>query len=619
MPKVLLQLNNIYKSYGAQVILDDASTSFLENQKIGVIGRNGAGKSTMCKIITGHEEADGGTVAKSQELRLSYLEQHDPYRMEETVMEFLLRYTGKEEWQCGKMAGKFQMKGALLTTPIGALSGGYRTRVKLTSMLLADPNFLILDEPTNYLDLKTLILLEDFLQEYEGAFLIVSHDREFLKKTCEHTLEVENGQMTLYPGTVAEYLVFKEEQKNQALSTNKNIEAKKKQLQEFVDRFRAKASKASQAKSKMKQIEKLKTIDVDHPLSNVHIRIPQVERRNGIAVRCEDLAIGYPEKLVASRINLEIQQGSHVAVLGDNGQGKTTFLRTLAEDLTPKAGDYRWGHNLKIGYYAQHVFSTLHPDQDVYTALAEKAAPGVTRQEILNLAGSFLFKGDDVKKKTGVLSGGERARVCLAGILLSKCQVILLDEPTNHLDFETVEALGRALKSFSGTLFFISHDRTFVNLVATEIIEVGGGRVVRYPGTYEDYVYHLENRLHQEVHNDLPIDETLGIQNPTPSEAKPKENTQALLFQKKKNLEAEKRKLTTRLKKVEELLEAYKEERAITEKEFAEEPTSWTPLRNKRLVALIQMIETEEKNWLEIIEKMEATETELASVQGTGH
>jgi ATP-binding cassette subfamily F protein 3 len=497
--KVLLQLNDIHKSYGARVILEDATASFLENQKIGVIGRNGAGKSTLCKIITGHEEADGGDLVRSSELRLSYLEQHDPYKLDETVMGFLMRYTHKEEWQCGKVAGRFQLKNELLNTPIGSLSGGYRTRVKLASMLLADPNFLILDEPTNYLDLKTLILLEEFLQDYDGGFLIVSHDREFLKKTCHHTLEVENGSCMLYPGSVEEYLIFKEEQKEQALSYNKNIEAKQKQLQIFVDRFRAKASKASQAKSKMKQIEKLKTIEVGHPLGNVHIRIPVVERKNGIAFTCDGLAIGYPEKLVANKINLEIHQGARVAVLGDNGQGKTTFLRTLAGDLPLKAGKFRWGHALKIGYYAQHVFTAIDPDTDVYTHLSNMAANGVTSQEILNLAGSFLFKGNDVRKKASVLSGGERARLCLAGLLLTKSQVLLFDEPTNHLDFETVEALGRALKEFSGTLFFISHDRTFVNLVASEIVEVNNGMVRRYPGTYEDYVYHLEKTLKHEL------------------------------------------------------------------------------------------------------------------------
>jgi len=497
--KVLLQLNGIRKSYGAHVILDDLTASFSENQKIGVIGRNGSGKSTLCKIITGHEEEDSGTVSKSSSLRLSYLEQQDPYSLEETVMEFLHRYSGKEEWECGKIAGRFQLKYEMLETKIGALSGGYRTRVKLTSMLLADPNFLILDEPTNYLDLKTLILLEEFLRDYRGGFLIVSHDREFLKKTCEDTLEIENGGCTLYPGTVEEYLIFKEERKEQTISYNKNVETKQKQLQLFVDRFRAKASKATQAKSKMKQIEKMKTIEVGHPLSNVRIKIPSVQRKHGLALRCKNLTIGYPENKVAEGIVVEVDQGSHVAVLGNNGQGKTTFLRTIAGDLAVKEGGYSWGYNMKIGYYAQHVFSRLSSEIDVYTYLSNAADRSVSHQEILNLAGSFLFKGNDVKKKFSVLSGGERARACLAGVLLEKNHALLLDEPTNHLDFETVEVLGRALKSFVGTLFFISHDRTFVNLVATKIVEVKDGSVRLYPGKYEEYVYHLETTVRAEL------------------------------------------------------------------------------------------------------------------------
>jgi ATP-binding cassette, subfamily F, member 3 len=601
--KVLLQVSGLHKSFGPVVILDDATVSFCENQKIGVIGRNGAGKSTLCKIITGHEEADAGEVNKSTDLRLSYLEQHDPFKMDETVIEFLMRYSGKEDWECGKVAGKFQLKNKILNTKIGGLSGGYRTRVKLTSMLLRDPNFLILDEPTNYLDLKTLILLENFLQDYDGAFLIVSHDREFLKKTCEHTLEIENGNATLYPGTVEEYLIFKEEQKEQALSSNKNIEAKKKQLQEFVDRFRAKASKASQAKSKMKQIEKLKTIEVGHPLSNVHIRIPAVERRNGIALRCNDLVIGYPEKRVADRINIEIHQGQHVAVLGDNGQGKTTFLRTLAEDLTPLGGEFKWGYGLKIAYYAQHVFSTLHPENDVFTHMYSMAAPDVTRQEILNLAGSFLFKGDDVKKKVSVLSGGERARLCLAGLLLTKSQVLLLDEPTNHLDFETVEALGKALKTFAGTLFFISHDRTFVNLVATEIIEVNNGAVVRYPGNYEDYVYHLENNVTEELEADIKND-AKGSKGQERG-AKSEKGSAKSSYHLKKEMESEKRKLNTRIKKAEEQLKLYKQEKEAINEEFLKSAEAWSAERNARFELLGQLIEKEEQAWLELQQQAE--------------
>lgn len=592
---MLLQLSQLHKNYGARVILDDATASFGEGQKIGVIGRNGAGKSTLCKIITGHEEADGGTVAKSADLRLSYLEQHDPYKLEETVMGFLMRYTGKEEWQCGKIAGRFQLKNAILETKIGALSGGYRTRVKLTSMLLTEPNFLILDEPTNYLDLKTLILLEEFLQDYAGGFLIVSHDREFLRKTCDHTLEIENGGCTLYPGSVEEYLIFKEEQKEQALSYNKNIEAKQKQLQEFVDRFRAKASKASQAKSKMKQIEKLKTIEVGHPLTNVHIRIPAVDKRNGIALRCDDLAIGYPEKLVADKINIEIIQGSHVAVLGDNGQGKTTFLRTLAEDLTKKSGNFKWGHNLKIAYYAQHVFTSLRPDLTVYEHLSSVADPSVIRQEILNLAGSFLFKGDDVDKKVSVLSGGERARLCLAGLLLTKSQVLLLDEPTNHLDFETVEALGRALKSFAGTIFFISHDRTFVNLVATQIIEVNNGSVKLYPGVYEDYVYHLENILKEELN-----ESAVASSKETKTQGKSKSD-----YHLKKEMESEKRKLNTKIKKMDEQIQLYKKERDAIHEEFMRDADAWSQEKQARHDELEFLIQSEETKWLELSQRIE--------------
>ena len=598
--KVLLQVSELYKSYGAQVILDGATASFNENQKVGMIGRNGAGKSTLCKILTGHEEADSGTIAKSADLRLSYLEQHDPYSMDETVMQFLMRYSEKEEWQCGKIAARFQLKHQLLETRIGALSGGYRTRVKLAAMLLREPNFLILDEPTNYLDLKTLILLEEFLQDYDGGFLIVSHDREFLKKTCEDTLEVEKGVCTLFPGSVEDYLLFKEEQKEQALSFNKNIEAKQKQLQFFVDRFGAKASKASQAKSKMKQIEKLKTktIDVGHALSNVHIRIPQVERKNAFALRCEELSIGYPEKLVAGRIYMEIDQGSHVAVLGDNGQGKTTFLRTLAEDLQPKGGKFRWGHGLKIAYYAQHVFASLRPDHTVYEHLSSVAAHSVTRQEILNLAGSFLFKGDDVEKRIEVLSGGERARACLAGLLLTKSQVLLLDEPTNHLDFETVEALGSALKGYAGTVFFISHDRTFVNLVATQIVEVQNGSVRLYPGNYEDYVYHLEKTLRDELNEDVERPK------PAAAPAKPKTDYHAM-----KEKESNKRKLATRIQKSADRIAEYTKERDAIQADFMADVSHWSRERNERLEQLIGLISKEEEDWIKLTQELEKLQT----------
>lgn len=498
----LIEVKDLHKHYGNRALFDGAEVTICEDQRIAVIGRNGAGKSTLCRILTGEEEADRIKLWMAPELRLAYLQQHDPYTLDEIVLGFLKRHTGKPEWECAKLAARFGLKGPFLDAPIGSLSGGYRTRVKLTAMLLADPNFIILDEPTNYLDLRTLILLERFLTDYQGGYIIVSHDREFLRRTCESTLEIENGAMTLYPGSVEEYLEFKEDKREQAEATNRNIEAKQKQLQRFIDRFKAKASKATQAKSKLKQLQKLKTIEIDHPMKNVRIRIPEVPRRQGVALRCTELAIGYPERTIAKGIDLEIPQGSRVAVLGDNGQGKTTFLRTIAGDLEPKGGSFRWGHMLETGYYAQHVYATLDPTLTVRQYLQRRADHEVKDQQILDMAGSFLFGGADVDKRIGVLSGGERARMVLAGLLLERKPVLLLDEPSNHLDFETVEALGEALKSYQGTLFFVSHDRTFVHLVATEILEIHDGKVIRYPGTYDEYVWRIQKRAEEEERED---------------------------------------------------------------------------------------------------------------------
>ena len=587
---VLLQVHQISKSYGSQIILEDATTSFSRHQKIGMIGRNGAGKSTLCRIITGEEEMDSGRVTRNAELRLSYLEQHDSFKLDETVIEFLARKSGKEEWQCGEVAGRFQLKGDLLYTNIGSLAGGYRTRVKLTAMLLNDPNFLILDEPTNYLDLSTLVLLENFLQDFKGGFLIVSHDREFLKRTCSSTLEAENGHLTFYPGEIETYFEFKEEQFQQKLAYNKGVEAKKKQLQDFVDRFKAKASTATRAKSKMKQIEKLQTIEIEHPMGTVNIRIPPVEKKGGVALFCEDLVIGYPGKEVARGIQFDIDRGSHVAVLGDNGQGKTTFLRTLATDLQTLGGSFRWGTALKVAYYAQHVFSTLRPDDEVYSHLSRLAAPGVLQQDILDLAGSFLFKGQDVKKKVSVLSGGERARLCLAGLLLTKSQVLLLDEPTNHLDFETVEALAGALKTYEGTVFFISHDRTFVNLIATHILEVKDGRVKRYPGTYEDYVYHLEKRTAEE----------LAADGYGPREKKKKTGPAVS----KSEIQATRHKIQEAEKKIEKL----KKEQDALLVQCAADPQNIRREHKDRLDELTELLAEAEEDWLDLQEVLEEME-----------
>lgn len=496
---MLIQVKDVEVHYGPRVILDKATCTFGYNEKIAVIGRNGAGKSTLCKLIIGEESPDRGSVKLGSDLRLSYLEQKDPFEPDETVLEFLMRYSGKQEWECGKISVRFGLNQDFLWLPISALSGGYQMRVKLTAMLLRDPNFLILDEPTNYLDLNTLLFLERFLVTFNGSFLIVSHDREFLKKTCSYTVEVENGKVVLHKEGLEDYLAYKEEQLQHAMSFNKNVERQKKHLQSFVDRFGSKASKAASAQSKRKQIDKLATIDIDRPMSNVRIKMPAISVKKGQALQTKSLVIGYGDKRVAGGINVHANKGQHIAILGDNGQGKSTFLKTIAGELPPISGTYEWGHGVKVGYYAQHVFKELHDNDTVLSSLEQMADSSTPRQTVLDMAGSFLFGGDDVRKKVSVLSGGERARLCLAGLLLSQCDVLLLDEPTNHLDFDTVEALAGALATYSGTVLFISHDRTFVNTLATAIYEVKDGGIRLYPGTYEEYVYHLQTAVEAEL------------------------------------------------------------------------------------------------------------------------
>jgi ATP-binding cassette, subfamily F, member 3 len=504
--KLLLQISSLHKAYGDKIIFDDANVSIVENLKVGVIGRNGAGKSTLFKMIMDLEEPDAGEIIKTSELKLGYIPQVDPFDPSETIIGFLTRYTHREEWECAIMAGKFQLKGEMLNKPISALSGGYQMRVKLTSTLLFEPNLLLLDEPTNYLDLSTLILLENFLKTFKGGFLCITHDREFLKKTCLQTMEVDQGQIVFHPESLEDYLEFKAEHEALAESVNKNIEKKQKQLQTFVDRFGAKASMAKSAQSKAKAIDRMesKKITINTAMATVRMWIPNVVNRGGTALEINKMDIGYPGRTVATNINLMFDKGKKIAILGDNGQGKSTLLKTIAGHLDELGGAMKWSSGLKIGYYAQHVNLALNPDDTVQAYLKAKKANGIPDDAVLRVMSNFLFKKNDALKPIGVLSGGEKARLCLAGMFLSNVDVLLLDEPTNHLDFETVEAMGQALGEFNGTVMVVSHDRTFVNLLANEIWEVRDGTVKVVLGTYEDYVWAKEQEVANENQSTKP-------------------------------------------------------------------------------------------------------------------
>jgi ATP-binding cassette subfamily F protein 3 len=492
---VVLQINDAHKRYGDQDLLDGASCALADDQKVGLIGRNGAGKSTLCRILLGDEELDAGEVVRSRKLRLGYLRQHDPFVAGETVREFLIRDSGQPDWRCGEVAWEFQFPDAVLDRPIRELSGGWQTRAKLAALLLHDPNMLILDEPTNFLDLRTQMLLEHFLQHFDAGCLVVSHDREFLKKTCTHTLEISRGQLTLFPGNVESYLANVEERREHDRRVNATTLSKRRQLETFIARNRAKASKASQARNKAKQLDRLQLIEIEGAEAEIRLHFPDIEPRQGPAVRTERLAIGYPDRTVADDVHVEVDHGWRVGVVGDNGQGKTTFLRTVCGSLEPVAGTVIWGYGCEVGVYAQHVYTSLPDDYTVYEYLEVQAAALTSPQYIKDVAGSFLFSGEMVEKKIRVLSGGERARLVLAGLLLKQHNVLVLDEPANHLDVESVEALADALTRYQGTVIFTSHDRHFMHRVATHVIEVRGSRVVSYPASYDDYVYRMEKEI----------------------------------------------------------------------------------------------------------------------------
>lgn len=592
---VLLQLKNACKRFGEQVLLDDAEVSITDDGKVGFVGRNGAGKSTLLKVVLGEVELDRGEVIRHPRLRLGYLRQHDPFLPGESAIDFLMRDSGQPDWKCGEIAGNFELKGDYLTGPISKLSGGWQTRAKLVALLLHEPNLLLLDEPTNFLDLRTQILLEHFLRDHEEACIIVSHDRAFLSATCDRTLDLKRGKLTLYPGKIDAYLDYEKDRREQEVRTNAGIMAKRKHLEEFIAKNRARASTATRARSKSKQLEKLETIDIVGDEQTAYVRAPIVEPRKGVALRCRELAIGYSERQIAHDINLEIDHGSRAAIVGDNGQGKTTFLRTIVESLSPLAGEVRWGHGCNIGIYAQHVYTALDEKLTVFEYLEYASAPGTKIPEILACAGSMLFKGDAVKKKVSVLSGGERARLCLAGLLLSQYNILILDEPGNHLDVETVEALVDALLEYKGTVVFTSHDRHFMHRLASCVIEVRNGHVMNYGGSYDAYLYSVNKEI-----EDGEREEAVRLSKAPPSVAKP-----AKIVKAPKRSEREIRKELTKIEATIARLDEQK--RPIVAQSLAtSNPAEALRLHNE-VEAIAKELTAAEERWLALNEELGET------------
>ncbi|NQV90060.1 ABC-F family ATP-binding cassette domain-containing protein [Candidatus Uhrbacteria bacterium] len=596
MPHPLAEGRNIRKSYGLQVVLDDLSFLVTEKQKIALIGRNGAGKSTLLKILMSQEEADGGHVQFYPTARVGVVEQHEVLPDSISTLEYLEQKSGKQEWTIRKQASEFGLQSSHLEQIPNQLSGGYQMRVKLVAMLLLEPNLLLLDEPVNYLDLQTLLFLERFLQRFNGAFLLAAHDRTFLQNTCTHTFEIERGTLTSYKGSIEEYLTFKQEQLDLELRNNKRLSREMAHHQEFVDRFRSKASLASRAQSKIKHIAKLcgKISKINSDLATTKIRIPSPHVIAGTAVRTQHLSIGYGDFTVAQDINLEIHRGEKVVIAGENGRGKSTLLKTLAGHIEPLSGSVKWWHKVDIGYYDQKTEATIIGNETVVQYLTRMAPGDASGEHILMMAGNFLFRGDDLDKAANILSGGERARLCLAGVLLHEHNVLLLDEPTNHLDVETTEALAVALKEYKGTVIIISHSRTFVNTLVDKIFEVRAGNVRRYMGTYEEYVDDLSSVMEDSLteKQDESSLSNLSIQDRTEIHTRIREHQRS-------------QERTTKQ------METLDREKSEILGYFFENPMDYSPSKSQRLSELNDQLEILEKTWLSNQEQIDTLRCEL--------
>lgn len=559
----LLQLVKGTKQFGSKVLFDGATFSLNEGEHVGVIGPNGAGKTTLFKIIVDRESLDSGSLVKSNGLRVGYLEQEaDWSHLDLTPEQYFIERTGHcwPIWEIKQWGHRLGLTENMFQTPFRQFSGGFRMRFKLLDLISQDPQLMLLDEPTNFLDLETLLVLESFLRDFKGAFLLISHDREFLKKVADHTLEVEAGDIQKFPGTIDDYFDAKDQLRENLEKQHANLEIRRRHLEDFIERFRAKATKAKQAQSRVKQLERMEQIDIKPLPVRAQITIPSPSATGKEIVNIANAMVGYNANApILRQVNLNLRRGDHLGIVGINGAGKSTLLKTLAGQLRLLSGTINLGYQVSVSYYAQHSADQLMPGETVLEAMVRAAHASVTQQEVLNLAGALLFSGDSVNKRVQVLSGGEKSRVALGQVLLQKNPLLILDEPTNHLDFDTVEALTQALTQFEGSLVVVSHDRSFIGRVASKILEIRDGLVHFYPGTYEEYVWSLEKGVLAEINASRNI---ITGGTPTKTNARDSQGNETSnegktinSREERKRLESERKKLEKELARLEKLMQ----------------------------------------------------------------
>jgi ATP-binding cassette, subfamily F, member 3 len=643
----MLSVNNLSVYFTGKYLFDDVSFLITERDRVGLVGKNGAGKTTLLRIITGEQQAESGTISKPSDLLIGYLPQEvvttgagsvfaETMQAFERVLKLKSEsdrlshdITEREDYHSAeylklierlndcneqfRLAGGNQMEGETEKVLMGLgfkstdfnrklseFSGGWRMRVELAKLLLRKPGLLLLDEPTNHLDIESIQWLEEYLQAFRGAVVIVSHDRAFLDNVTNRTIEISLGRVFDFKTSYSGYVELRSELQEQQQAAFNNQQRQLADIEKFIERFRYKATKARQVQSKQKMLDKIDRVEVeDIDKSTIHFKFPPAPSSGKIVVEANNLEKKYGSNLVFSKVDFAIERNDFVAFVGKNGEGKTTLAKIIAENLA-HTGECKIGYNVKLGYYAQNQADLLDPERTVFQTI-DDVAVGDIRPKVRGILGSFLFGGEDIEKKVKVLSGGEKSRLALAKLLLSPVNLLVLDEPTNHLDMMSKDILKNALLMYDGTLIVVSHDRDFLQGLTDKVFEFRDGRVKQHIGDIYDF---LEKRRLDTL--DQLNQQRMNARNADGGEAI---SQQKASYEKKKLLEKELRKVSNRIEKSETEIHRIETEMSVIDRYLAEPEQHMAEISDgsiyRKYEALKELLKTEMDNWEQLHSELE--------------
>ena len=602
----MISINNLTVSYGSWTLLDGVSFHISESDKIGLVGKNGVGKSTLLKLICGLQSPTSGQIDEPAHLRIGYLPQMMEHHCGRTVMEETMtafdallaleremdkisqelaeRTDYESEAYLGLIERMNEINDTLNVshsepprvqaerTLLGlgfkdedfdrlteTFSQGWKMRIELAKILLAAPDVLLLDEPTNHLDIESIEWLEDYLKRYHGSLMLVSHDRKFLDNVTNRTVEVMLGHIHDYKVPYSQYVTLRAERLSQQTAAYENQQRMIEKTEDFINRFRYKATKSNQVQSRIKALEKLDRIEIDETDKvRLTVKFPPAPRAGDVVFKGADLTVGYPRKVVFRDAQVEIRRGEKVALIGRNGEGKTTLMRVVAGELDPVSGEAKLGHNVHIGYFAQNQEDILDKNDTVFGTL-DRIATAENRTKLRDILAQFLFRGEDIDKKVSVLSGGERARLGMAKLMLQPYNLLALDEPTNHMDIKSKDILKQALKAYDGTLLVVSHDRDFLDGLVDKMYEFRDGKVREHLGSVGEFLQKRKMETLQELERRFPKGESDKPADPVKTAAKQD-------FQERKTVSKEARKLRNRISFLEDEIAKREKEMAAIEK-----------------------------------------------------